>query len=118
MNTSKPSQKQSKSLIRNLFTMKNQQLKRVIAVVTLMFSVTQTFAQDEIGTKIGEWTETLKTSLNAGVAGFAIVGGFIIFIQYMQGNDSAQKNFIKFVIGLAIFGLVGLIANVFLPAAP
>ena len=35
----------------------------------------------------------------------------------MQGNEQAQKNFIRFIIGLAIFGLVALIANIFLPGA-
>ncbi|WP_294249891.1 hypothetical protein [uncultured Chryseobacterium sp.] len=66
-----------------------------------------------IDTKIKEWSTTLKTSLNAGVTAFAIVGAFLIFIQYMQGNDQAQKNFIRFVIGLAIFGLVDVITHVF-----
>ena len=66
-----------------------------------------------IETKITGWTTTLKTSLNAGVAAFAIVGAFLIFIQYMQGNEQAQKNFVRFVIGLAIFGLVDVITHVF-----
>ena len=47
---------------------------------------------------------------------FAFVGGFLIFIQYMQGNEQAQKNFIRFIIGLAIFGLVALVANMFIPS--
>ena len=67
-----------------------------------------------IETKIKDWQATLKTALNAGVAAFAVVGAFLIFIQYMQGNEQAQKNFIRFVIGLAIFGLVDVIANVFI----
>lgn len=66
-----------------------------------------------IDAKIAGWTQTLKTSLNAGVAAFAIVGAFLIFVQYMQGNEQAQKNFVRFVVGLAIFGLVDVIARVF-----
>lgn len=63
---------------------------------------------------IEDWGKTITDTLNAAVLVFALVGGFIIFIQYMQGNESAQKNFIKFIIGLAIFGMVGGIANVFI----
>ena len=65
--------------------------------------------------QISQWGAIVRQSLNAAVLVFAIVGGFIIFIQYMQGNEQAQKNFIKFVIGLAIFGMVDLIAQVFIP---
>lgn len=67
-----------------------------------------------IDAKIKGWTDTLKTSLNAGVAAFAVVGAFLIFVQYMQGNEQAQKNFVRFVIGLAIFGLVDVITHVFI----
>jgi hypothetical protein len=67
-----------------------------------------------IDAKISGWTTTLKTSLNAGVAAFAVVGAFLIFVQYMQGNEQAQKNFVRFVIGLAIFGLVDVITHVFI----
>jgi len=67
-----------------------------------------------IDAKIAGWTQTLKTSLNAGVAAFAVVGAFLIFVQYMQGNEQAQKNFVRFVIGLAIFGLVDVITHVFI----
>ena len=70
----------------------------------------------EITDRIEGWEENIKDVLNAGVVAFAIVGGFIIFLQYMQGNDQAQKNFVKFVIGLAIFGLIDVIANLFLLA--
>jgi hypothetical protein len=43
-----------------------------------------------------------------------IGGGFIIFMQYMQGNDQAQKNFIKLIIGLAIMGLISLVTEMFI----
>jgi|GEM_PF-2715392 len=64
--------------------------------------------------QINYWGTTIKTTLDAAVAVFAIVGGFIIFIQYMQGNEQAQKNFIKFVIGLSIFALAEGILAVFI----
>lgn len=79
---------------------------------SLLYS--QTGGGAGIDTKIAGWTDTLKTSLNAGVAAFAIVGAFLIFVQYMQGNEQAQKNFVRFVIGLTIFGLVDVITHVFI----
>ena len=63
---------------------------------------------------ITQWGTSIKTALDAAVLVFALVGGFLIFIQYMQGNQQAQGNFVKFVIGLAIFGMVDLIAGVFI----
>ncbi|UOB16654.1 hypothetical protein [Abyssalbus ytuae] len=84
-----------------------------LLIMAALFSFSNSiFAQPE--TKIQQWGTSVKTALDAAVAVFAIVGGFIIFIQYMQGNEQAQKNFIKFVIGLAIFGMVDLIAKVFI----
>ena len=73
--------------------------------------------QATIETQLSSWGGTIRTILNVITAIFAIVGGFLVFFQYMQGNDQAQKNFIKFVIGLAIVGLVNLIVSFFLPAA-
>lgn len=64
-------------------------------------------------TKITNWGTSITDALNAAVAVFALVGGFLVFLQYMQGNESAQKNLIRFVIGLAVFGLAVLIAGVF-----
>ncbi|UOB18433.1 DUF4134 family protein [Abyssalbus ytuae] len=74
----------------------------------------QTGGASEVTSKINQWGQTIKTILNAVVGIFSFVGGFLIFIQYMQGNEQAQKNFIRFIIGLAIFGLVALIANIFI----
>ena len=68
-----------------------------------------------IDTQIQGWASGIQNILKIVVGLFAIIGGFLIFLQYMQGNDQAQKNFIKFIIGLAIFGLVRLIAGFFLP---
>lgn len=69
----------------------------------------------QIDTQIAIWGTTIRTILNTTTAIFAIVGGFLVFFQYMQGNDQAQKNFIKFIVGLAIVGLVNLIVLFFLP---
>ena len=115
--------KNSNSIMKNLMTFNVNSLKptiqgtRVIPTVLLMLlCVASSYAQsDEINTQIGTWGEQIKTILNAVVGVFSIAGGFRIFIQYMQGNEQAQKNFVRFIIGLAIFGLVALIANVFLP---
>lgn len=68
-------------------------------------------------TTLTQWGATIRTVLNIITAIFAIVGGFLVFFQYMQGNDQAQKNFIKFVIGLGIVGLVNVIVTFFLPTA-
>lgn len=67
--------------------------------------------------QLTNWGSTIRTILNVATAIFAIVGGFLVFFQYMQGNDQAQKNFIKFIIGLAIVGLVNAIVTFFLPGA-
>ena len=64
--------------------------------------------------KLAAWKATVKSSLDAAVLVFAIVGAFLIFVQYMQGNEQAQKNLIRFVIGLAVFGLATLIAQTFI----
>lgn len=90
--------------------------KWVYTLLLLIFSTVSLFAQGgDIDSQLQIWGEQIQTTLNIVVGIFAIVGGFIVFIQYMQGNEQAQRNFIRFVIGLAIFGLVTLIANVFIP---
>ncbi|MCX2681930.1 hypothetical protein OOZ15_18405 [Galbibacter sp. EGI 63066] len=73
--------------------------------------------QGTLESQLLDWGGTIRTVLNIITAIFAVVGGFIVFFQYMQGNDQAQKNFIKFVIGLGIVGLVNLIVKFFLPNA-
>lgn len=92
--------------------------KRIVLMFMLFMSTWGSFAQDTIDGKISAWGEQLKTTLDIATAIFALVGGFLIFFQYMQGNDQAQKNFIKFIIGLAIVGLVNLIVRMFIPTAP
>lgn len=98
--------------------MKNLKFNRRY-LIALLLPISNLFYSQQggggtIDAKIAGWTTTLKTSLNAGVGAFAVVGAFLIFVQYMQGNEQAQKNFVRFVIGLAIFGLVDVIANVFI----
>ena len=76
------------------------------------------FAQNNGGAAIDKqllsWKKTIGKSLNVAVAVFALGGGFIIFLQYMQGNDQAQKNFVKFAIGLGIFALIDAIVQIFI----
>lgn len=90
--------------------------KWVGVFLVLMFHSIPMFAQNNINAQLNTWAGNIKSTLNIVVGIFAIVGGFMVFLQYMQGNEQAQRNFIRFVIGLAIFGLVTLIANVFLPS--
>ncbi len=91
--------------------------KCVHTLVLFALSTVSLFAQDTSGlnSQLVTWGQQIQNTLNIAVGVFAIVGGFIVFIQYMQGNEQAQRNFIRFVIGLAIFGLVILIAGVFIP---
>ncbi|KAA1246742.1 DUF4134 domain-containing protein [Aquimarina sp. RZ0] len=95
------------------FKKRAKQLVIMACLLTSSFASASGGGGSGIANKISSWGSTISTSLNAAVGVFAIVGGFLIFIQYMQGNDQAQKNFIKFVIGLAVFGLAALIVNVF-----
>lgn len=83
----------------------------------MILEITLLPLQTTIDGQLTVWGGTIRTILNVVTAIFAIVGGFLVFFQYMQGNDQAQKNFIKFIIGLAIVGLVNLIVTFFLPNA-
>lgn len=85
-------------------------MTNLLDMILIPFSIADT---TDLVEQIQEWGTELKTVLNATVALFGIVGGFIVFLQYMQGNDQAQKNFIKFMIGLAIMGLISLITGFF-----
>lgn len=75
------------------------------------------FLYQTIDSQLVTWGASIRKIINIITAIFAIVGGFLVFFQYMQGNDQAQKNFIKFIIGLGIVGLVNLIVTFFLPNA-
>ncbi|WP_343911439.1 hypothetical protein [Aquimarina litoralis] len=90
--------------------------KLICTILLMLLYMAPVFGQS-VEEKIGEWSTSIRAILNAAVGIFSIGGGFLIFIQYMQGNEQAQKNFVRFIMGLAIFGLVALIANIFLPDA-
>ncbi|WP_299604008.1 hypothetical protein [uncultured Aquimarina sp.] len=91
--------------------------KLICTILLIVLHIAPVFAQDTVEGQIAEWSTSIRAILNAAVGIFSIGGGFLIFIQYMQGNEQAQKNFVRFIMGLAIFGLVALIANIFLPDA-
>ena len=91
-------------------------MKRVVLFLTLGLLIVYGQGSDGLSTKINEWKTDVKTILNTAVAIFAIAGGFLVFLQYMQGSEQAQRNFIRFLSGLAIFGLVDLIVNFFIEA--
>jgi hypothetical protein len=84
--------------------------KILLCTLMVMFAI-PIFAVDA---KITGWQANIKSALDAAVLVFAIVGAFLIFVQYMQGNEQAQKNLIRYVIGLAIFGLAELMVTVFI----
>lgn len=52
--------------------------------------------------------------LQVCVVAYASVGSFLVFSQYMQGSPMAQKNFIGFLTGLAVFGLADTMAAEFI----
>lgn len=74
----------------------------------------QSTSTTAISDQLTTWKTAIGSFLNIITGLFAVIGGFLIFLQYMQGNDQAQKNFVKFIIGLAIIGMVNLIAGFFL----
>ena len=89
-------------------------LKISLNVFSIFLIQTPPATPSAVEQQITTWSTSIQSILNVVTGLFAIVGGFLIFLQYMQGNDQAQKNFIKFVIGLAIFGLVNVISSFFL----
>ncbi|MEL6918958.1 MAG: hypothetical protein AAFO99_14660 [Bacteroidota bacterium] len=84
--------------------------KAMVCIMMLLFSI-PIFAVDG---QITTWSATVKLALDAAVGLFAVVGGFLVFLQYMQGNEQAQKNLIRFVIGMGIFGLAELLVATFI----
>ncbi len=95
----------------NASVVSNNKLRTVLLSTLMMLVTIPIFA---VGGKIAGWQTEIKTALDAAVLVFAIVGAFLIFVQYMQGNEQAQKNLIRYVIGLAIFGLAELMVVVFI----
>ncbi len=91
------------------------------ALTTALFlsQLAVTAAAPDIKTQLTTWNTTVDDALTVLVSIFAIIGGFLVFIQYMQGNDQAQKNLIKFVIGLAVFGVAKILVTTFVtPGTP
>ena len=95
----------------NTAVVSKNKLRTVVLSTLMMLATMPIFA---VAGKIGGWQADIKTALDAAVLVFAIVGAFLIFVQYMQGNEQAQKNLIRYVIGLAIFGLAELMVVVFI----
>ena len=89
----------------------------IIAPYTDTEPAVGTTAPANVADQITAWQTQIRIIVNSIVAIFAIVGGFLVFFQYMQGNDQAQKNFIKFIIGLAIMGLINMLIKFFVPEA-
>ena len=91
-------------------------MRKYLLFLILFLSSTVLFSQGTgtLASDITKWKEDLSTVLKAAVAVFAIGGGFLVFFQYMQGSEQAQRNFIRFLIGLAIFGLVDAIVGFFI----
>lgn len=91
-------------------------MKRIVLFTTLLIVLFHAQGQgsSEITSQIDKWKEDVKTILDAAVAAFTIAGGFIVFLQYMQGSEQAQRNFIRFLSGLAIFGLIEAITRFFI----
>ena len=71
-----------------------------------------------VDTQLQTWQTEIDTAMTTLVAIYAVVGSFLVFVQYMQGSEQAQKNLIKFVIGLAIFGLAKILTTTFAPPGP
>jgi hypothetical protein len=79
----------------------------------LIIPIFMVLQSDTIVTQIGSWKTKVEAVLDAAMAICVIGGGFIIFMQYMQGNDQAQKNFIKLIIGVAIMKLITYLVGMF-----
>jgi hypothetical protein len=100
--------KRRKRKIRNLL------LNAIILLYIPLNTIDYMAQQAAITNQINLWNAEVVLVLDVVVALFGIVGGFLIFMQYMQGNEQAQKNLIKFVIGLGIFGIIELVVKMFL----
>ncbi len=94
--------------IQNLFKKPSKKLVLTVALVSANFY--SLFAQ--IDAQIEEWREVVDSTLDAAIALFAVVGGFLVFFQYMQGNEQAQKNLIRLVIGVGVFAIAKLLVEV------
>ncbi len=88
-------------------------LMAVMAIALFAFGPVSGAVSGQITTWAGE-VDLVMTAL---VGIYSVVGAFLVFVQYMQGSEQAQKNLIKFVIGLAVFGIAKVLSTFFAPAA-
>lgn len=86
----------------------------LLAITLILIADSAAFAQSGIETEINKWANEIKTIMNALTGAFAVIGAFILFTQYMQGNQEAQKNLIKYITGLAIMGLATTLVSYFI----
>ncbi len=98
-----------KSIIANFKSndvIENRHPKMAIIRSMTVFAVLLFFTSPAMAVagKLTGWQTTITTAMTTLVAIYAVVGGFLVFVQYMQGSEQAQKNLIKFIIGLAVFG--------------
>ena len=88
-------------------------LRPLIIPIFMVLQVAADAKTTLLTNKIGGWGQQVTYVLNSAVAICTIGGGFIIFMQYMQGNDQAQKNFIKLIIGVGIMKLITYVVGMF-----
>ncbi len=99
--------------IQNLF--KKSSKKTILTAAFITANFYGLFAQAAgggIDAKIDTWKTSVDSALDAAIALFAVVGGFLVFFQYMQGNEQAQKNLIRLVIGVGVFAIAKLLVGV------
>jgi len=102
-----------KSVISNNLLAKSKDsytLKKIMLVGLLVFCASPMFA---IAAQVNTYVLEVKTIMIAVVSLYVIIGGFLVFSQYAQGNQEAQKNLIKFVVGLVVLGLTNLFVTTF-----
>ncbi len=86
--------------------------KRILSIMTFM-SFYYLFAS--VDAQIQQWHIDVMHVLDSVVTFFGMIAAFLILTQYVQGSDQASKNFVKFVVGLAIYSVVEDIVGMFLP---
>ncbi len=102
--------------------------KNIISFLCCLLSTLSLFASgvsttgitlfSDLIAEVGGWLYTANSIMEYFVAFFAVGGGFLIFFQFIQGNDQAPKNLIKLIIGIVFFVLAFSLISVFLPGLP
>ena len=62
-----------------------------------------------VAARIGVWETRINSAMTIIMGIFMVVGSCLIFMQYMQGSPDAQRNFVRLVTGLAIYGISHLL---------